>query len=131
MIVIGIDVGGTSIKGGAIRDTGEVLDTFSIRTDKNLSPEDMFGLLCEEINKFISTHKYDEKISGVGLGIPGLLDKKKGIIFSSPNMPTWLDFEVTEYDCHKVYRIRRQHIDSGIIAVVEDRTTRCIFLISG
>ncbi len=97
MIVLGIDVGGTSMKGGAIRDNGQVLDTFSLPTDKSLSPEDMFSLLCDEINKFIKSHKYDEEIVGVGLGIPGLLDKKKGIIFSSPNMPTWLDFEVTKF----------------------------------
>lgn len=121
MIVIGIDVGGTSIKGGAIRDTGEVLDTFSIRTDKNLSPEDMFGLLCEEINKFISTHKYDEKISGVGLGIPGLLDKKKGIIFSSPNMPTWLDFEVTEYISSRVHLPVKIVNDASAAALGEAR----------
>jgi glucokinase len=74
-----------------------VLDTFSIPTDKSLSPEDMFLLLSKAINEFKNTHHYDEEISGVGLGIPGLLDKKKGIIFSSPNMPTWLDFEVSKF----------------------------------
>ena len=38
MIVLGIDVGGTTMKGGAIKDNGQVLDTFSIPTDKSLSP---------------------------------------------------------------------------------------------
>ena len=34
MIVLGIDIGGMSIKGVVIRDTGEVLDHFSVPMDK-------------------------------------------------------------------------------------------------
>jgi len=121
MIVIGIDVGGTSIKGGAIKDTGEVLDTFSLKTYKDMSPEGMFGLLCEEINNFISSHKYNEEISGVGLGIPGLLDKKKGIIFSSPNMPTWLDFEVTDFISSRIHLPVKIVNDASAAALGEAR----------
>ena len=33
MLAIGIDVGGTSIKGAIIRDNGEVLDRFDMPTD--------------------------------------------------------------------------------------------------
>lgn len=97
MIVLGIDVGGTSIKGAAIKDNGEVLDCFQMPTDKLASPEKTFGDLSNLINDFIKTHCYEEKISGIGMGVPGLINKKTGIVASSPNMPKWIDFNIVKF----------------------------------
>lgn len=97
MIIIGVDIGGGTIKGGAINDKGVVLDTFVIPMDKTVVPEVIFSALADAINEFIATHKYDEPITGVGLGIPGIIDRYNGIIASSPNMPTWLNFRITEF----------------------------------
>ena len=97
MIVIGVDIGGGSIKGGAINDKGQILDEFSIIMDRFIEPEITFKNLADEINKFLKVHHYDEKIVGVGLGIPGLINKNTGEIASSPNMPKWLHFNVIEF----------------------------------
>lgn len=97
MIVIGVDIGGGSIKGGTINDQGRVLDQFVIPMDKMAKPEIIFGQLADTINEFINNHKYNEPISGVGLGIPGLIDKESGEIASSPNMPKWLHFNVIDF----------------------------------
>ena len=94
MIVIGVDIGGGSIKGEAINDKGQVLDSFSIPMDRNEEPEITFSLLADTINEFINSHHYDEPISGVGLGVPGLIDKNTGMVASSPNMPKWLNFNI-------------------------------------
>lgn len=94
MIVIGVDVGGSSIKGGAINDKGEVLDVFTMVINRYDEPEITFGNLADEINNFIKTHQYSEPISGVGLGIPGLINKDTGVVASSPNMPKWLNFNI-------------------------------------
>ena len=97
MIVLGVDIGGGSIKGGAITDKGIILDEFVIPMDRFNSPEMTFAILAETINDFIKEHHYDEEISGVGLGVPGLIDKEKGVVSSSPNMPKWLNFNIVEY----------------------------------
>ena len=97
MIVIGVDVGGTSIKGAAIRDNGEILDRFQYDMNRDASPEETFGFLANSINSFIKEHHYNEEISGVGLGIPGLIDKEKGTVASSPNMPKWLNFNIVKF----------------------------------
>ena len=97
MIVLGIDIGGTSIKGAVVRDNGEVLDLFSIQMQKLLRPQVTIGKMCDEINKFLMEHSYDEPISGIGLGVPGIMDKKKGIIVSSPNLPKWINFNIKEF----------------------------------
>lgn len=97
MIVLGIDIGGTSIKGAAIKKDGTILDTFSLKMNRSFSQEKIFSLLCEAINDFLATHKYKEKVTGVGLGIPGLLDRKNGIIKTSNNMSKWNNFEVVKF----------------------------------
>ena len=97
MIVIGVDIGGTSIKGASIRDNGEILDRFSYPMDKDASAEETFGNLANLINKLIKEHEYDEKVSGIGLGVPGLINKEKGTVSSSPNMPKWLNFNIVKF----------------------------------
>ena len=97
MLAIGIDVGGTSIKGAIIRDNGEVLDRFDMPTDKTLAPEVIIGQLCELVNKTRSEHSYGEKIAGVGIGIPGTFNKDTGVIISCPNLPTWSGFELKRF----------------------------------
>ena len=102
MIVIGVDIGGGSIKGASITDKGKILDEFTIPMDRFKKPEITFGILADTINEFIKSHKYDEEIAGVGLGVPGLIDKEKGIVSSSPNMPKWLNFNIVEFLSSKI-----------------------------
>ena len=97
MIVIGVDIGGSSIKGGTINEKGEVLDEFIVPISRLDKPEITFANLADQINEFIQNHHYDEPISGLGLGVPGLINKDTGVVASSPNMPSWLNFNIKEF----------------------------------
>lgn len=92
MIALGIDIGGTSIKGASINDKGEILDRFSLSVNKKETPEKTLGKLCDIINDFIKEHKYGGPIAGIGIGTPGIIDYQKEIIITSPNLPTWSSF---------------------------------------
>lgn len=96
MIAIGVDIGGTSIKGAAITNKGEILDRFSLKMDRLAEPEITFGKLSDEIEKFLKDKPYKNEIAGIGLGVPGILDRAKGIVKSSPNMPRWINFKITD-----------------------------------
>ena len=96
MIAVGIDVGGTSIKGATIKDDGTVLDRFAMDVDKTLPPEVEIEKLCNLVNECLRTHKYDEKILGIGIGIPGLFDFVKGPIRLT-NLPTWNGFPLAQF----------------------------------
>lgn len=95
MIVIGVDIGGGSIKGGTVRDNGELLDKFSFKIDPNKSQEEIILELADNINSFVKSHHYDEPISGIGCGIPGIIDSKKGVVCSSANL-RWVDLPIKE-----------------------------------
>ena len=97
MIAIGIDIGGTSIKGASINENGEIFDRFSLKVEKADSPEKTIGALADIINDFLKTHKYNEPVSGIGVGVPGIADFDKGVVISSPNLPTWNGFNIKEF----------------------------------
>lgn len=88
MLAIGIDIGGTSIKGATINEKGKILSRFSMDVNKKEKGEDEVLRLCALIN--LEKSKYDVKdILGVGIGMPGILDMDAGIVVSSPNLPNW------------------------------------------
>lgn len=97
MIAIGVDIGGTSIKGATITDKGEILDRFSLKMNRLASPEISFGAMCDEINEFLKNKPYKNEIIGVGLGVPGILNRELGIVKSSPNMPKWINFKISDF----------------------------------
>lgn len=89
MVLIGIDVGGMSIKGGITTLSGEILykatvPTRSGYTQEHPITEDIVTLieqLLEQSGKPLS------EFYGIGIGIPGAIDSKNGVIRYSNNIP--------------------------------------------
>jgi glucokinase len=95
MLVIGIDVGGTSIKGAAINDSGKVFETFSLDVDKTLNGEQLITQLAELTKEYINTHNFDEPVVGIGMGIPGTMNTKTGVVVYSNNL-CWYNLPVKD-----------------------------------
>lgn len=86
MIAIGIDVGGMSIKGGSVSLDGKVLETFTMPVIKGEKQDITINKLIDALKAFINKHHYEGQILGIGLGIPGMIDSPKGIVFASSNL---------------------------------------------
>lgn len=83
---IGIDVGGTDIKSGLVdRKNNLVFD--QIRSTGNSLDEIVSNLsyIIEEL-KELSEGKYGKEISGIGIGIPGVISQGLDIVYESPNL---------------------------------------------
>lgn len=119
MLAIGVDVGGTSIKGATIKDNGVILDRFSMPMDKKASPEETLGRLCNLINETIEKHSYNEKIAGIGIGVPGMFNKETGEIVSCPNLPTWTGFNVKNFIEAKCHLFVKMVNDADAAALAE------------
>lgn len=78
--VIGIDIGGTKTA-GVVWDGKKILNELTIITPKTLLEFERHLL---KLVDFLSTGR---KIGGVGIGIAGQVDNKKGVVGHSPNMP--------------------------------------------
>lgn len=90
--IIGTDVGGTNIKIMIMREDLFVLDFLSIPTDKKLSYEEISDSIIENIEKIFHKHGVkNKKIISVGMGLPGIIDKKNNRAVYLPNI-SWNDF---------------------------------------
>ena len=86
MIAIGIDIGGTSIKGAAVDSNGRVYERFSMPFLKGEPGEITIHKLAEIVKEYIAAHGLEGKIAGIGLGSPGTLDVKNGIVNYANNL---------------------------------------------
>ena len=97
MTVIGIDVGGTTIKGAAVTSEGKMYKTFTVPVSKYEKGVEVMERLAQAVNDYIAENK-DEigAVEGIGMGIPGVIDSKKGVVCASANLPLWTDLKVKE-----------------------------------
>ena len=87
MHYIGIDLGGTSIKGAVVTEGGTILKEASCPTQRELGPEHV----AREIAGLITAlaEGYDpHAIGGVGVGCPGIVEDHSGIVRYSANLHT-------------------------------------------
>lgn len=84
---IGIDIGGMTIKGIIIRGDGTVLAQDSIATGSENGGDIMCNNIVELINSMIQkVGGYKTDIKGIGIGCPGLIDSKNGIVVFAGNL---------------------------------------------
>src|SRR4030067_270517 len=79
MGVLGIDVGGTNIRVGLV-EYGGLVRTESLKIKNDSSETEIIDDLNSLIGKF-----GNEKIDGIGIGVPSLVDAEKGIIYDGRN----------------------------------------------
>ncbi len=97
-LIIGIDIGGTNTKIGFVDLHGNVTFSLQIKTPILEKAQDGVLNICQELNRFQEENNIDRKnIVGIGIGIPGLLDTKTGILITSPNIPDWNNSPLKKY----------------------------------
>lgn len=84
---VGVDLGGTKIKLGIVTSDGKIIKKNSIST----LAEEGVEISIEQIKKGITQLLKENKeiISGIGIGAPGVVALKKGIVENPPNLPGW------------------------------------------
>jgi len=82
--LIGVDFGATYIRGGLVDLSGKVVKKIEYPTEASKGKKQILDKIVDVIQKLRKGH-----VLGVGIGCPGPLDPKKGILFSLPNLPGW------------------------------------------
>jgi len=111
----GFDIGGTNIKGVITDDTGRILKYRDTAT-----PADAKGIdkaLADMIVSLTSSASVSKDlISAIGIGAAGSIDRNKGIVITSPNIPAWKNYPI----CRNVEKL------TGIKVYLEnDATAAC------
>lgn len=84
---IGIDLGGTNIAAGLVSDDGKILAKNSVPTALPRDYTQIVADMAKLVKGLISDEKINEKeISGIGIGCPGSIDTKNGVVAFSNNL---------------------------------------------
>ena len=86
--VIGVDLGGTKISTAISTIEGNILANVVLPTKAEEGEVAVLGRIIQSIDEVIvgSSTSIDE-VEAIGIGSPGPLDAKKGIIITTPNLP--------------------------------------------
>ncbi|MGE8203786.1 ROK family protein [Heyndrickxia sp. NPDC080065] len=85
--VLGIDIGGTSIKGIVIDDNGNILQTAKVDTEATLGREHIIENLKNIIEELLIT---DPDIKGIGIGTAGRVNTNTGeVVYATENLKDW------------------------------------------
>jgi len=92
--VVGIDFGGTKINFGVVTETGQILgEEILLPTNSDRSADKISKTIVEGVLSAIdSAGCAISDLQGIGIGSPGPLDLKNGVILKSPNLPTMKNY---------------------------------------
>jgi len=91
MPVLGVDVGGTNVRGMVADERGEILSFHEARTPPD-SVDSLLSLIAGMAGQLSS--EAGVKLRAAGAGFPGLIDSVRGVVRYSPNLPEFHDAPV-------------------------------------
>lgn len=93
--VLGVDIGGTTIKLGLFTKDGELLDKWEIETRKENNGENILTDIRDFFEKLLKDRNLSAKsFLGVGVGVPGPV-KENGVVQGCVNLG-WGEFNIKE-----------------------------------
>ncbi len=90
-LLIGVDLGGTNVRAGLLRD-GRLEAARSRRINARGIQREVF----EEVASVIAPI-FSPDVSGIGVGVPTVVDLKKGIIYDTLYIPSWTEVPLRDW----------------------------------
>ncbi|QFK71955.1 ROK family glucokinase [Pradoshia sp. D12] len=94
--IIGIDIGGTSVKFGIINLNGEILSKWEIETNKQDQGKYIIDEIWTSILHKVTADELEQSILGIGIGVPGLVDERQGKVLEAVNIG-WKNYELKKH----------------------------------
>jgi glucokinase len=88
--LVGVDLGGTNVRVGRVMD-GQV----GKRAARRISGQSSEGVVLHELFDTID-EVMDADVGGIGIGVPSVVDVKRGIVYAVENIPAWREVHLKE-----------------------------------
>ncbi len=82
-MILGIDLGGTNVRAGAV-DGGRLVNKISEPSRAELPVKESVEHIKSVIGKVFSS-----AVTGIGVGVPSVVDVERGIVYNVVNIPSW------------------------------------------
>jgi glucokinase len=83
--ILGVDLGGTQVRVGKVR-AGRVERS----TAAPISSREAAEVVSAEIYRTIDA-VFDDEVSGIGCGVPSVVDLDSGVVYGVENIPSWVE----------------------------------------
>ena len=92
----GIDIGGTGIKLGLVDENGYTVAYEKISTNESAGAEAAIKRLSMVVKDIETRLDVVGKVPEIGLGAPGPMDLRRGLLVAPPQLPSWWGFEIVK-----------------------------------
>jgi glucokinase len=89
-IIIGVFLGGKTLMAGKVKNG--IIEKNIDKIINNLASEE--DILMEVIGAIQEV--FDEEVEGIGVGVPGLVNVQKGIVYNVLNIPSWKEVHLKQ-----------------------------------
>ena len=96
-MILGIDIGGTNIKLGALSSSNKIKYRSGLRTKGDANDKEFLLSLEKAILNLISEFRSNESLHAIGIGSPGPLDSERGIIYQTANLKNLKNCKIKSY----------------------------------
>ncbi len=90
--VIGMDIGGTNLRGALVTPEGRILKQLKIASDA----DDGIDAVVDNIARLVGELSREGGVSGVGIGIAGVIDSRAGVITQAPNIANVVNYPIRD-----------------------------------
>lgn len=118
---IGVDIGGTKTAVVLCSEPPSILDGIVFPTLPEHGPDHALTLIGHTIHRLIQKHGLAGQIDAIGISCGGPLDRKRGLIQSPPNLPTWNDVPIVDVLIDEFKVDCRLENDANAGAIAEHR----------
>lgn len=84
---VGVDVGGTKIAAGLVSPDGDILGWEKASTPRGKGAKEVMRVIVRAVRDVIEDADLKPRgLKGIGIGVPGLVDAKTGLVLVAPNI---------------------------------------------
>lgn len=88
--IVAIDLGGTNLKSALLDSNYKIKERRVLNTKSFKKKESLIAAIVDSVKKIIRDNQLSKNdILGVGLGLPGPIDVRNGLVHFFPNIPGW------------------------------------------
>ena len=92
---VGLDLGGTQIKAGLLDPSSTVIASMTDPTPADSRPEVVVDAMNAMARRLVEeAGRLWSDVQGIGIGVPGLIDSRTGIVRACVNLKGWKDVEL-------------------------------------
>lgn len=117
---VGLDIGGTNIKAGLVRDDGVILYDMIVPTNADKGKDQLLASIAEAAASCTSKAKnLNIKVAGIGMGTAGFITIDGAIGSATANLPDWKGTPLREEMERRLHLPTRLENDVNVLAIGE------------